>query len=436
MNVRNINTSKNTLKLLLFNLLIIGMVFAGFYFMRGTNQIVEVQTVALNVRDKPSVKSHIITQIHQEDRVTIKEKKNGWYRIQTAEKTEGWVAEWLIFDGKSGPYTYLPGIITQRNTELKKSNNDDSKTITTLKKKQKIMVTLELNGWSRIYTEDTYGWVPTEAIRIRKNQQPKFELDGTLQVTLDNAPLYSKNSETSSLLSTLHYSDKVTLKAVEDGWYQVRTENGKTGYLRSWEVTDNKLSEKDKRPDEPMAEYVVILDPGHGGNDPGANTNDEKTFEKELTLKTAKVVKEELENKGYSVLMTRSTDVFVPLSKIAAISNDSNADVFISFHYDSSGNPNEGSGTTTFYRNKSGQALAQSVNDQIASTLPLENRGFGVQDYQVLRENKKPAILLELGYINNDSDAAYAQSNKYHKKIGEAVYHGVTNYFLELNKKN
>lgn len=434
--MRNTNTSKNTLKLLLFNLLIVGMVFAGFYFMRGTNQIVEVQTVALNVRDNPSVTSHVITQIHQEDRVTIKEKKNGWYRIQTSEKTEGWVAEWLIFDGKSGPYTYLPGIITQRSTELKKSNTEDSKTITTLKKKQKIMVTLELNGWSRIYADETYGWVPTEAIRIRKNQQPKFELDETLQVTFDNAPLYSKNSEKSTPLATLHYAEKVTLKAVEDNWYQIRTENGKTGYLRSWEVTDNKLSEKDKRPDEPMSEYVVILDPGHGGNDPGANTNDEKVYEKELTLKTAKVVKEELENSGYSVLMTRSTDTFVPLSKIADLSNESNADIFISFHYDSTGNPNEGSGTTTFYRNKNGQALAQSINDQIANTLPLENRGFGVQDYQVLRENKKPAVLLELGYINNDSDAAYAQSNKYHKKVGEAVYHGATNYFLELNKKN
>lgn len=436
MNVRNTDTSKNTLKLLLFNLLIIGMVFAGFYFMRGTNQIVEVQTVALNVRDKPSVKSHVMTQVHQEDRVTIKEKKDGWYKIQTPDKTEGWVAEWLIFDGKSGPYTYLPGIVTQRNTELKKSNSESSKTLTTLKKKQKIFVTLELNGWSRIYTDDTYGWVPTESIRIRKNQQPKFELDSTLQVAIDNAPLYSKKSETGSPLTTLHYAEKVTLKADEEGWYQVRTEKGQTGYLKGWELTDNKLSEKDKRPDEPMAEYVVILDPGHGGNDPGANTNDEKVYEKELTLKTAQVVKHELEDKGYTVLMTRNKDEFVSLSKIADISNKSNADVFLSFHYDSTGSPNEGSGTTTFYRNKNGQALAQSVNDQIASILPLENRGFGVQDYQVLRENDKPAVLLELGYINNDSDAAYAQSNKYHKKVGEAVYHGVTNYFLEMNKQN
>ena len=95
--------------------------------------------------------------------------------------------------------------------------------------------------------------------------------------------------------------------------------------------------------------------------------------------------------------MTRSGDEFVTLSRIAKKSNESKADAFVSFHYDSSGNANEGSGTTTFYRHDSGRPLAQAVNDEIASILPLENRGFAKQDYQVLRENERPAILLELG---------------------------------------
>lgn len=433
--MRNSDTSKNTIKLLVFNLIIVGLVIAGFYFMHGTNQIVDVQTIALNVREKPNATSPVLTQVHREDRVTIKEKKKGWYKIQTSEKTEGWVPEWLIFDGTSGPYTYLPAVITQRNTELKKSNSENSKTIDTLKKKQKVFVTLELNGWCRIFVDDTYGWVPTDTIDIRKNQQPKFEVDDTLQVTLDNAPLYSKQSESSQITDTLDYAEKIVLKEVSDYWYQVRTDSGKTGYVRSWEITNNKISQKEKRPREPLPEHVIMLDPGHGGNDPGAQTNDGKVFEKNLTLQTAKVVKDRLEAQGYSVLMTRSKDDFVSLSKIARISNESPADIFISMHYDSTGNPNEGSGTTTFYRNKNGRQLAQAVNDQIAAILPLENRGFGTQDYQVLRENEKPAVLLELGYINNDTDAAYAQNKKYHKKVAEAIYEGSTNYFLELNKQ-
>ncbi len=433
--MRNSNTNKNTIKLLIFNLIIVVMVIAGFYFMHGTTQIVDVQTISLNVRERPDATSPILTQVHREDRVTIKEKKNGWYKIQTSEKTNGWVPEWLIFDGTSGPYTYLPAIITQRNTELKKSNNDNSKTLDTLKKKQKVFITLELNGWCRIYTDDGYGWVPSDTVEIRKNHQPKFEPGDSLQVTLDNAPLSSKQSESTPATTTLDYAEKVTLEEKNDYWYKVRTESGKTGYMRSWELTNNKISKKEKRPREPLPEHVIMLDPGHGGNDPGAQTNDGKVLEKTLTLQTANTVKNKLEDQGYSVLMTRSKDEFVSLSKIADISNKSNADIFISMHYDSTGSPNEGSGTTTFYRNKNSQNLAQTINDQVSAVLPLENRGFGTQDYQVLRENDKPAILIELGYINNDTDAAYAQNKKYHNKVAEAIYEGSTNYFMALNQK-
>ncbi|MBO0476495.1 N-acetylmuramoyl-L-alanine amidase [Vagococcus sp. DIV0080] len=434
--MRNSNTSKNMIRLFLFNLLIIGMVIAGFYFMRGTNQIVTVQTTAINLHQKPSPNSTVITQVHKEDKVTIKEKKEDWYKIQTSDKVEGWVASWLIFDGKSSPYTYLPAVITQRKTELKENHNESSKTLTTLKKREKVFVTLELNGWSRIYAEDTYGWVPSDSLEIRKSQQPNFDVGDSLQVTLDNTHLYSSMSETSDVKETLAYADKVTVtESDHDFWYQVTTKDGKKGYVRSWEVTTNALSKKDKRPSEPKSEYTVMLDPGHGGEDPGAETNDGKVKEKDLTLKTAQAVKKELENNGYNVLMTRSGDDFVTLSRIAKKSNESKADAFVSFHYDSSGNPNEGSGTTSFYRHDSGRPLAQAVNDQIADILPLENRGFAMQDYQVLRENERPAILLELGYINNDLDASYAQSPKYHQKVAEAVTNGLNTYIDGLKEK-
>lgn len=431
--MRNSKTNRNHLKLLLANIFIIALVFCGFYYMRGTNQIVDVQTIALNLHKDASANSKVISQVHREDRVTIKEKKNGWYKIQTSDKVEGWVADWLIFDGTSGPYTYLPAIINQRNVELKKDNNESSDSLNTLKKKQKVFVTMELNGWSRIYADDTYGWVPSENLDIRKNQQPKFEDNSALQITIDDAPLYEKADETSKEATNLAYADKVTLNETLDNyWYQVTTSDGKTGYVKSWTVTNNALNEKDERPAEAKSEYTVMLDPGHGGDDPGAESNDGTVFEKDLTLATAKVVKSELESKGYNVLMTRSEDEFVTLSRIAKKSNESKADVFVSFHYDSSGNPNEGSGTTTFYLGQPSRPLAQAVNDKIASILPLDNRGFASQDYQVLRENEKPAVLLELGYMNNDSDASYAQSDKYHKKVGEAVEKGITVYLNEI----
>ena len=433
--MRKSTTSRNMIKLFLFNLLIIIIVLSGFYFMRGTNQIVEVQTTALNVHKEPGPNSKVITQVHREDKVTIKEKKSGWYKIQTADKAEGWVADWLIFDGTSSPYTYLPAIVTDKKTALKEKKNEDSKTLDTLKRKQTVFVTLESNGWSRIYANDMYGWVPSSSLDIRKSHQPKFEVDESLQITLDKVALHNEASVSSKEVASLNYADKVRLKETGDNdWYQIKTEDGETGYVRTWEVTNNPLHKKDKRPEEPKAEYTIMLDPGHGGEDPGAETNDGTVLEKTLTLQTAEAVKKKLESNGYNVLMTRSGDDFVTLSRIDKKSNESKADAFVSFHYDSSGNPNEGSGTTTFYRHDSGRPLAQAVNDQIASILPLDNRGFAKYDYQVLRENERPAILLELGYINNDTDAAYAQSDKYHKKVAQAVNDGLNTYINELKE--
>ena len=81
-------------------------------------------------------------------------------------------------------------------------------------------------------------------------------------------------------------------------------------------------------------------------------------------------------------------------------------DVFISFHYDSTEDSNEASGTTTYYYDEKNLPLANAVENELAKNLPLISRGVEFGDYQVLRENNQPALLLELGYMNNDNDLA------------------------------
>lgn len=428
--MRNSENQKNTIRLFLLNIAVVGIVLLGFYFMRGNNQIVTVQTIALNVRNNPTVDAKIISQVHQEDKVTIKDRKNNWYQIQLSDKTTGWVPDWLIFDGTSGPYTSLPGVITQSKVALKKDRESSAKTITHLKRKQAVTMTLELNGWVRVHTSDNqFGWVKSEDVAVRKGQFPSLKEKQSLYVALNDVTLRNEPSLNSEALGNLTYGTDVEFIGEANNWYQVRTEKGTEGYLQKWELANFKLSPDDKRPATPMAEYVVMLDPGHGGSDPGAESNDGKVFEKNVTLATAQTVKAYLENEGFKVLMTREKDDFVPLHQIATKSNESAADVFISMHYDSTELPNQGSGTTTFYRQETDKQLANIINNKLANQLPLNNRGFGNQDYQVLRENKKPAILIELGYMNNDTDAQYAQSKKYHTFVAKAIYSGLVDYF-------
>ncbi|MGY3765800.1 N-acetylmuramoyl-L-alanine amidase [Vagococcus vulneris] len=434
--MRNAENKKNTFILFIINIAIIGIVLLGFYFMRGNSQIVTVKTIALNVREQPTVKSKIISQVHQEDKVTIKNEKNGWYKIQLPDKSTGWVADWLIFEGKSGPFTSLPGIIKSSNTDLKKSRAEKSKTIATLKRKQAVNVTLELNGWVRIHTEDNEtGWIKSSELAIRKSHYPSPKENEPLYVALDGVILRKTSNLNGESLGELDYNAKLSYVGEDKDWYHVQTKKGTLGYLQKWEVTDYQLAAKDKRPNPPMAEYAVMLDAGHGGNDPGAESNDGKVFEKNVTLATALTVRDYLEDQGFSVFMTRDKDEFVPLHQIAIKSNESRADVFISMHYDSTQQANESSGTTTFYRNTQDKKLANLINNELASQLPLNNRGFGNQDYQVLRENKKPAILIELGYMNNDTDAQYAQSKKYHTFVAKAIYSGLIEFFKPFKEE-
>lgn len=428
--MRNPTNKKNSLKLLVANIMILTLLFFGFYLMKGNNQIATVQTIALNVRQEPTVNSPILSQVHREDRITIQDKKNNWYKIQLPDKTTGWVADWLIFEGESGPYTSLPGILIKSDVELKKSPSEKSKTLDTLKRKTHITVNLELNGWSRVLVNDEIGWIPSDTFNIKKKDFPKWKEETPIFIATETASLYEKPEQKSAVKTALAYADTlVAMEKLEDEWYKVKTKDGQTGYLKQWQITEHTLTKDDKKPDTPLAEYVVMIDPGHGGNDPGASSNDGKYFEKDMTLATAKTIKNELNKHGMSVLLTRSKDEIVPLKNISAKSNESHADAFISLHYDSTENPNEGSGTTTYYRHKSGKPLAKAVNDQIAGRLPLPNRGYSNQDYLVLRENEKPAILIELGYMNNDLDAKYARSKDYHKRVAESIYNGLLEYF-------
>lgn len=434
--MKNTNSINRTIKMFIINILVVALVFIGFNYMRGNSQIATVGTIALNVREKPDAYSSVITQVHKEDKVTITDEKNDWYKIQTADKTVGWVPNWLLFDGTSGPYTNLTASVAKRNTELKKDNSESSKVIKTLKKNEHVNATLELNGWVRVYSDGKYGWVPSDSLIIQKNRDNKYKENQVLHVATTSAYLMSNNSTSSNKGDFLKYGATLTyLSETEDGWMKVKTKDGKTGFLNSWQVTSRKISSKEEKPGIPMPEFTVMLDPGHGGDDPGAQTIDGKTLEKEVTLKTALAVRKELQSHGFNVLMTRDKDKFVSLTDIGKISSSSQANAFISFHYDSSAQANTASGTTTFYRKDSGKPLAQAINDSIANILPLENRGFGNQDYQVLRENSKPAVLLELGYINNDYDADYIKNKNYHQKVADSVYDGLMVYIEEKSNK-
>lgn len=149
---------------------------------------------------------------------------------------------------------------------------------------------------------------------------------------------------------------------------------------------------------------TIILDAGHGGYDAGASYEDRK--EKDDVLRVTLAVGQELEDEGYNVLYTRTTDRYDSPIEKARIANRSGADYFISFHRNSGTNPNTYNGT---------QALVYEADTEAARIGDAINRElveFGFKDLGVverpglvvLRRTQMPAVLMELGFINNDMD--------------------------------
>ena len=150
--------------------------------------------------------------------------------------------------------------------------------------------------------------------------------------------------------------------------------------------------------------YKIMIDAGHGGDDPGAVHQGRR--EKDDNLRLALAVGEILAENGIDVEYTRTTDVYQTPFQKATLANQSGADFFISFHRNSSPMPNQYSGIETLVYDKSGikYEMAENINGAVAE---LGFKNLGVKDRPglvVLRRTKMPALLIETGFINNDAD--------------------------------
>ncbi|WP_078989247.1 N-acetylmuramoyl-L-alanine amidase [Priestia flexa] len=173
---------------------------------------------------------------------------------------------------------------------------------------------------------------------------------------------------------------------------------------------------------------TIILDPGHGGKDKGA-IGTQGTYEKDLTLRTARFVQEELQNDGATVKLTRTDDSYVELSNRILASNS--ADLYISIHYNSVANPDLTGLITYFYHDNQDSILAGSIHASLVHHSDLKDKGVRFGDYYVLRENKRPSILLELGFLSNKREETYINSVGYQRRVAHQVAVGIQQYFKQ-----
>ena len=321
------------------------------------------------------------------------------------------------------------------------TKKDENKNVTNLNKVEKIAQE-KVNG--------------KDAIVIYNKQLPKMnkmELSNPDRIAIDLSD---------SLLNTSQYNYDINIGAIEG----VRTSQFKSDVVRvvldiKSGINDPKIkiephgdkivifseAQIPKEPNNPKGEdkkpneILIVIDPGHGGKDPGAVPNEVR--EKDINLSISNKLNEKLMAKGYSTFMTRDGDYSVDLYDRPKIANEKNADIFISIHCNSC-EGSTASGFETLYcpaESKKVAAygdnylLAKIVQDELIKELNPKDRGVKERpNLVVLNRTEMPAILVENGFLSNPEDEKLLLDNNYQDRIAEAISRGIERYFNEISK--
>ncbi|MCY7335718.1 MAG: N-acetylmuramoyl-L-alanine amidase [Chamaesiphon sp.] len=181
---------------------------------------------------------------------------------------------------------------------------------------------------------------------------------------------------------------------------------------------------------------LVMLDPGHGGKDPGA-ISPGGLREVDVILPVAKRVAEILAKQGIAVKMTRNSDYFVGLDERVMMSREAGATLFVSIHANAIDNRPDVNGLELYHYNI-GQSFAETVYSAILDYVNkngffLNGRRVRSARFLVLRKSSIPAILVETGYLTNEAESARLRRDDYQKVMAEGIAKGIIQYIKDRN---
>ena len=174
---------------------------------------------------------------------------------------------------------------------------------------------------------------------------------------------------------------------------------------------------------------TVVIDPGHGGKDPGA-VSCMGFYEKTVTLNVSRKTAEILHRSGVKVIMTRNSDVFIPLEARAEVANRNSAELFVSIHADSCLDSSV-QGSTVYVARAAGRkslAVAKKISTAISAHTGITSKGVRKANYRVLVRTRCPAVLVEMGYISNCYEASVIRQSSFQQRVSAAIAEGVLDW--------
>ena len=197
---------------------------------------------------------------------------------------------------------------------------------------------------------------------------------------------------------------------------------------------------------EDKSEKIILIDPGHGGIDGGAKSKN-GTIEKDINLQIAIKLKENLEDKGYKVYMTRECDEGLykqgktvkekkreDLKKRVDLKTETNCDIFVSIHLNKIPQ-SQYYGWQTFFKkdNENSIKLAKSIQSNLNNAVQRENKreSLAITGKYIIDNVEIPTTIVECGFLSNPEEEALLQTDEYQNKLAWGIYNGIMDYFYE-----
>lgn len=313
---------------------------------------------------------------------------------------------------------------SQSGLKVRKGPSTSYDSLGTLGYKETVNILSAENGWYKIQYNDTTGYVSSAYVTITTNSENNNDVvNKTGYVnSIGGLNVRSGPSVSYNTLGALAYKTTVTILGEENGWYKIKYGNT-NGYVSSTYIT---LGSPNTTPTGKIKK--IVIDPGHGGTDPGA-IGPTGLKEKDVVLNVSLKLRDLLKNNGLTVTMTRSTDVYLTLQQRTSISNSSGADYFLSVHTNSFTSP-ESNGTETFSYSSTGMGadVARLIQNKLIQSINLTNRGFKTASYYVIRYNNIPSSLVELAFISNYNEENLLAQDAFQTKCAKAIAEAILSY--------
>lgn len=408
--------------------------FASIVALANDNTVV-VETSVLNVRQGPGLSHDVITEVAENDRLQVIDRQNDWIKVRLNDDTVGWVASWLVNQPEIITESQQSAVVTGDYVNIRSQASIDSEILGVVEKDTEVNVVYQDGNWSQIVYEGQVAWISSfyinfvgEDAGITVAPSDEMVVIGELDTNVRVEP-----TTDSEKIGSATAGESYPYISSRNGWHKIQLDDQTEGYVANYLVQYNgqlipeDIPEPEAQTQTAISDATIVIDAGHGGHDPGAVTD--YIYEKDITLNTALKLQSRLLSSGANVILTRSDDYYVSLGNRVAESRNNQADAFISLHYDAVPVANSMSGTTTYYYSETDSILAEYINQALINNGPLPNNGLREGNLYVLRNNSRPSILLELGYMNNDTDLSMIYTDDYQDTVSDAIYQGLLSYF-------